>query len=71
MEASTIFEREYIRIHEVSRDKDASGGIAEGSGIHTTFACDRATDTWSWTIDNVDKSGRASPFARMTLTRKK
>jgi len=117
-----VLKREYIRIHEVSRDKDASGGIgyeawiylvwdakaseyavmwldntaatnfaaegighakpngdripfifkdAEGSGIHTTFAYDRATDTWSWTIDNVDTSAKASPFARVTLTRKK
>jgi len=117
-----VLKREYIRIHEVSRDKDASGGIgyeawiylvwdaktreyavmwldntaatnfaaegighakpngdripfifkdADGSGIHTTFAYDRATDTWSWTIDNVDKSGKASPFAQVTLTRKK
>jgi hypothetical protein len=117
-----VLKREYIRIHEVSRDKDASGGMgyeawiylvwdakageyavmwldntaatnfaaegighakpngdripfifkdAEGSGIHTTFAYDRATDTWSWTIDNVDTSGKASPFARVTLTRKK
>jgi len=117
-----VLKREYLRIHEVSRDKDASGGIgyeawiylvwdakaseyavmwldntaatnfaaegighakpdgdqipfifkdAEGSGIYTTFAYDRATDTWSWTIDNVDKLGKASPFARVTLTRKK
>ena len=116
-----VLKREYIRIHEVSRDKDASGGIgyeawiylvwdaktreyavmwldntaatnfvAEGighakpngdripfifkdaeSGIHTTFAYDRAKDTWSWTIDNLDKSGKSSPFARLTLTRKK
>lgn len=117
-----VLKRRYIRIHEVSRDKDASGGIgyeawiyivwdaksseyavmwldntastnfapdgighakpdgdripfifkdADGSGIHTTFAYDRATDTWSWTINNVDKSGKASTFAKVTLTRKK
>jgi hypothetical protein len=24
--------------------------------IHTTFSHDRTTDTWSWTIDNVDKT---------------
>jgi hypothetical protein len=117
-----VLKREYIRIHEVSRDKDASGGIgyeawiyvvwdakrseyavmwldntaatnfsadgighakpdgdripfifkdADGSGIHTTFAYDRAKDTWSWTIDNLDKSGKSSPFARLTLTREK
>ena len=117
-----VLKREYIRIHEVSRDKDASGGIgyeawiyivwdakkseyavmwldntaatnfapegighakpdgdripfifkdADGSGIHTTFAYDRAKDTWLWTIDNLDKSGKSSSFARLTLTRKK
>ena len=116
-----VLKRQYIRIHEVSRDKDASGSIgyeawiylvwdakkseyaimwldntaatnfapegvghakpdgdripfifkdAEG-GIHTTFAYDRAKDTWSWAIDNLDKSGKSSPFARLTLTRKK
>ena len=117
-----VLKREYIRIHEVSRDQDASGGIgyeawiylvwdaktseyavmwldntaatnfaaegighakpdadripfifkdADGSGIHTTFAYDRVTETWSWTIDNVDKLGKASPFAKLTLTWKK
>ena len=117
-----VLKRQYIRIHEVSRDKDDSGGIgyeawiylvwdatkseyavmwldntaatnfgaegighakpdgdripfvfkfADGSGIHTTFAYDRAKDTWSWTIDNVDKSGKSSSFAKVTLTRKK
>ena len=117
-----VLKREYIRIHEVSRDKDQSGGIgyeawiyvvwdakqseyavmwldntaatnfapegighakpdgdripfifkdAEGNGIHTTFAYDRAKDTWSWTIDNVDKFGKSSSFAKLTLTRKK
>ena len=117
-----VLKRQYIRIHEVSRDKDASGGIGyeawiyivwdanaseyavmwldntaatnfaadgvghakpdgdripfifkdtDGSGILTTFAYDRATDTWSWTIDNVDRSGKTSPFATLTLTRKK
>jgi hypothetical protein len=116
-----VLKREYIRIHEVSRDKDADGGIgyeawiylvwdakkseyavmwldntaatnfaaegighakpdgdripfifkeADGSGIHTTFAYDRANETWSWTIDNVDKSGKRSSFANLTLTRK-
>jgi hypothetical protein len=117
-----VLKRQYIRIHEVSRDKDAGGGLgyeawiyivwdakaseyavmwldntaatnfaadgvghakpdgdripfifkdADGSGIHTTFTYDRGSDTWSWTIDNVDKTGNASPFARLTLTRKK
>ena len=117
-----VLKREYIRIHEVSRDKDASGGSgyeawiyivwdakkgeyavmwldntaatnfaaegighakpdgdripfifkdAEGTGIRTTFAYDRAKDTWSWTIDNLDRSGKSSSFAKLTLTRKK
>ena len=117
-----VLKREYIRIHEVSRDKDQSGGIgyeawiyvvwdakqseyavmwldntaatnfapegighakpdgdripfifkdADGSGIQTTFAYDRAKDTWSWTIDNLDKAGKSSSFAKLTLTRKK
>ena len=116
-----VLKRQYIRMHEVSRDKGADGGIgyeawiyivwdpkkseyavlwldntaatnfaaegighakpdgdriafifkeADGSGIQTTFAYDRAIDTWSWTIDNVDKSGKPSSFARLTLRRK-
>jgi hypothetical protein len=44
---------------------------AEGTGIHTTFAYDRAKDTWSWTIDNLDKFGKSSSFAKLTLTRRK
>ena len=122
VDADWVLKRQYIRIHEVSREKDSGGGNAyeawiylvwdaekgeyavlwldntaatnfapegigrakpdgdripfifkdaDGSGIHTTFAYDRAQDTWSWTIDNVDKSGKPSPFARLTLTRKK
>lgn len=120
VEVDWVLKRQYIRIHEVSRDKD--GGIGyeawvylvwdakkgeyavlwldntaatnfapegighakpdgdripivikdgDGSGIHTTFAYDREKDSWSWAIDNVDKSGKASPFARLKLTRKK
>jgi hypothetical protein len=116
-----ILNREYIRIHEVSREMKTAGGpeyeawihIAwdakkseyavlwldntavftfaadgighakpdgdripmlftdpDGGGIHTTFSYGRTMDTWSWTIDNVDKTGRVSSFAKMTLTRK-
>jgi hypothetical protein len=115
-----VLKRQYIRIHEVSRDKNSGGsgyeawiyivwdakkgeyavmwldntaattfspeGIghaksdgdripfifkdADGTGIHTTFAYDRAKDTWSWTIDNLDKSGKSSSFAKLTLMRK-
>ena len=42
---------------------------ADGSGIQNTFKYDRASDTWTWEIDNVDKSKKASPFARLTLKR--
>ena len=117
-----ILKREYIRLHEVSRSKDAAGepeyeawiyivwdpkkreyavlwldntaaftfdaaGIGhakpdgdripmlfkdpDGGGIRTTFGYDRSNDTWSWTIDNVDKTGTLSPFAKVTLTRRK
>jgi hypothetical protein len=116
-----ILNRQYVRIHQISREKDASGELtyeawihiawdqkneefvvmwldntgvtnfsadgvghgkpegdqipfiwklADGSGIHNTFAYERASDTWSWKIDNVDKSGKASPFGRVTLKRK-
>lgn len=117
-----ILNKEYIRIHEISRDKDPGGGasyeawihvvwdpakkeyavmwldntaatnfapegighakpdgdripiiyaLADGTGIRTTFAYDRAKDTWAWTIDNVGTKGALSPFARLTLARKK
>jgi hypothetical protein len=36
--------------------------------VNNTFAYDRITNTWSWTIDNVDK-GQLQPFARVKLTR--
>ena len=116
-----ILKRQYIRIHDISREKDADGEsayeawiliawdkenteyvvmwldntgttnfaaegvghgkpdgdripfvwkLSDGSGIHNTFAYDRQSDTWSWTIDNVDQSEKLSPFARVTLKRK-
>ena len=116
-----ILNRQYVRIHEVSREKGASGapayeawihiawdkankefvvmwldntGItnfspdgvghgqpdgdripfiwksADGSGLHNTFVFERASNTWSWKIDNLDKSGKVSPFGRVTLKRK-
>jgi hypothetical protein len=115
-----ILKRQYVRIHELSREKDADGepayeawihiawdkenaeyvvmwldntattnfapeGVghgkpevdqipfvwksADGSGIHNTFKYDRASETWTWAIDNVDKSKKTSPFARLTLKR--
>jgi hypothetical protein len=116
-----VLNRQYIRIHEVSRDNGGGGigyeawvylvwdakkgeyavlwldntaatnfapeGIghakpdgdripivikdADGAAIHTTFAFDLVTDSWTWAIDNVDKAGKTSPFARLMLTRKK
>lgn len=38
--------------------------------VYTTFAYDRATDTWAWHMDNEDARGRR-PFARVTLTRRR
>ena len=122
VDVDLVLKREYIRIHEVSREKDASGDpayeawiylvwdpkkseyaimwldntaatnfapegvghakpdgdriplifkLADGTGIHTTFEYDRAKDTWSWTIDNIDKAGKPASFAKLTLSRKK
>jgi hypothetical protein len=119
--ADRILNRQYVRIHEVSREKNAAGGpvyeawihiawdkankeyvvmwldntgitnfspdgvghgtpdgdqipfiwkLADGSGIHNTFTYERASDTWSWKIDNLDKSGKSSPFGSVTLKRK-
>lgn len=116
-----ILKRQYVRIHELSREKDADGepayeawihivwdkenaeyvvmwldntattnfaaeGVghgkpegdripfvwksADGSGIRNTFKYDRVSEIWTWEIDNVDKSEKASPFARLTLKRK-
>jgi hypothetical protein len=116
-----ILNKQYVRIHQISRDKDAAGEpayeawihiawdpkneeyvvmwldntgvtnfsadgvghgkpdgdripfvwkLADGSGIHNTFAYERASDTWSWKIDNFDNAGKSSPFAMVTLKRK-
>lgn len=45
------------------RDKD------KDSGIHTTFAYSKSTDTWTWLVDN-ESAGKRTPFARVKLTRK-
>jgi hypothetical protein len=119
--AEWILDRRYVRIHEVSRERDEKGklayeawidvawdaanaeyvimwldntettnfaeegvghgkpdgdripfvwSLADGSGIRNTFAYDREGDTWSWTIDNVEKSGNPVVFARLLLRRK-
>jgi hypothetical protein len=44
------------------RDKD------KDSGVHTTFAYSKGTDTWTWLIDN-ESAGKRTPFARVKLTR--
>ena len=44
-----------------SKDKD--------SGIRTTFAYTKGSDTWNWLIDNED-GGKLTAFARVKLTRK-
>jgi hypothetical protein len=36
--------------------------------LHNTFEYDRISNSWRWTIDNVDK-GRLLPFADVKLTR--
>jgi len=38
------------------------------NGVRTTFAYDKATDSWTWLIDN-DDAGKRTPFARVKLTR--
>jgi hypothetical protein len=50
------------------RDKDDKDKNNE-SGVHTTFAYSKGTDTWSWLIDNAS-GGKLTPFARLKLTRK-
>ena len=45
------------------RDKD------KDSGVNTTFVYSKATDSWSWLIDNED-GGKLTSFARVKLTRK-
>jgi hypothetical protein len=36
--------------------------------LHNIFAYDRMSNSWRWTIDNVDK-GQLQPFANVKLTR--
>jgi hypothetical protein len=117
--AEWVLQHQYVRVHEVARERDAAGKPAyeadmyigwdakarqylcvwldvfggmsieslgratrrgdeipfiftspEGrEALHNTFAYDRAADRWEWRIDNIDASGAASPFARVTLTR--
>ena len=60
--------RDHDEITLVFRDKDDKDKDKD-SGVHTTFAYNKATDTWSWLIDN-ESGGKLTPFARVKLTRK-
>jgi hypothetical protein len=42
--------------------------IPDGSAFHTTFAYDRATDSWQWRMD-AEQKGELQPFARVKLVR--
>ena len=44
--------------------------FADGSGIRNTWAYDRASDAWTWTIENVGGSGQSAPFADLRLRRR-
>jgi len=41
----------------------------DGTAFHTTFAYDRAADTWQWRMDGEEK-GQLKPFARLLMRRK-
>jgi hypothetical protein len=43
--------------------------MPDGGTWQTTFAYDRAADTWAWSMD-VLQDGAQQPFARVTLQRK-
>ena len=120
IDSEWVLNHEYLRIHEVSREKNTQGqpayeaivfiewnepsneykclwldstgggGLAvpaapgkrgndeivflfrdkdKDSGVRTTFAYSKGTDTWNWLIDN-ENGGKPTPFARVKLTRK-
>jgi hypothetical protein len=48
----------------VFKGKDEKDG-----GVQTTFAYNKAADSWNWLIDN-ESGGKLTPFARVKLTRK-
>jgi hypothetical protein len=117
--AHWILHREYLELHEVSREKDSNGDpayeavilvswdqkanqfaclwldstaggaltspvtcrakpsgdtipfiftISSADEIHTSFTYHRSSDTWRWTIDNVEK-GKPERFADVELSR--
>ncbi|HSZ61342.1 MAG TPA: hypothetical protein VK828_06075 [Terriglobales bacterium] len=121
IDSGWVLNHEYLRFHELSREKnaqgqpayeaivfiewdepsheykclwlDSTGGgglsnpIAQGkrgndeitflfrdkddknSGVRTTFAYNKAADSWSWIIDN-ESGDKITSFARVKLTRK-
>jgi lipocalin len=69
--AEWILDRLYLQIHEISREKAANGLFRSADGavsFNNTFSYDRATDSWTWHMDNV-QNGKAIPFGRVRLTR--
>jgi hypothetical protein len=42
---------------------------ADGSLFHTTFAYDKSSDSWQWTMDG-EEHGKLQPFARVKFARK-
>jgi hypothetical protein len=42
---------------------------SDGSLFHTTFAYDKHTHTWQWSMDG-EQDGNLQPFARVKLTKK-
>lgn len=53
-----------------SSDRMAFVFKSAGGGFNTTFAYDKRTDTWTWTMDQ-EEGGKLQPFARLKMTRKK
>src|SRR4051794_32355846 len=52
VKADWVLEREYIRIHEVSRDKDGSGGIGYEAWIYVVWDAKNSAYAVMW-LDNT------------------
>jgi hypothetical protein len=52
-------------------DKMTGQWVMTGTISNKATTDNRTNDSWTWAIDNVDKTGTTSPFARLTLTRKR
>src|SRR3979409_146858 len=63
-----VLKREYIRIHEVSRDKDASGGIGYEAWIYIVWDAKKGEDAVIWlrktSATNFPPGGSRPPEAR-------